>query len=169
MQSETRSTTVMDETWLRRAFVLAETAVAAGDQAFGSLLVDAHGSVLLEAGNEVVASGDRTAHAELLICRRASVLWSREALAGSTLYTSTEPCVMCTGAIAWSGVNRLVFGISQAQMNAVFTHGRPRFSVPQSCAHLLKDVQPPLEVVGPLLEDEGARAHALWESLHPGE
>jgi tRNA(Arg) A34 adenosine deaminase TadA len=147
---------------------LAESAVAAGDQAFAALLVNTEGSLLLEAANEVVVSGDRTAHAELLVCRRASVLWQREALAGSTLYSSTEPCVMCTGAIAWSGVTRLVFGVSQARMNAMFPIGRPRFSVPISSAHLQRDVEPPLEVVGPLLEEEGARAHALWETVNPG-
>ena len=157
-----------DERWLRHAFTLAARAVAAGDYAFGAALVGADGAVLAEAEQTLVRTGDWLAHAELVVLREASSTWTREQLAGATLYSSTEPCPMCTGAIGWS-VNRLVFGLSQAAMYRIFRDEQdpPRFTRPWNCRTVLDHLSPPMEVVGPLLESEAAAIHRTWPGSKP--
>jgi tRNA(Arg) A34 adenosine deaminase TadA len=101
----------VDRHWLERAVALAWEARERGDHPFGALLVTGDGSVL-EARNSVVSGADPTGHAETNLVRLAGKL-DREALAGSALYTSTEPCAMCAGAIYWSGIGRVVFALSE--------------------------------------------------------
>lgn len=117
--------------------------------------------------NERVRSNDSTAHAELLACRFVAKHYSRTFLAACTLYSSTEPCLMCAGAIAWSGIGRLVFGVSARSMNALAPPGFvPRFPDPWPAAELLARAAPPVLVEGPLLEQEGLVAHVrAWELL----
>ena len=100
-----------DEALLRRAFDVARRSRAAGDHPFGSVLADGEGRVLMEQGNGYTSEGDdRTAHAERLLASRAARANDLEFLARCTLYTSTEPCVMCAGAIYWAGIGRVVYG-----------------------------------------------------------
>ena len=149
-----------DERWLRYTIQLAEASVDAGDHAFGAVLVDADGTLLLESGQTVETRRERLGHAELNVLLEAGRRWTLEELAGCTLYSSTEPCPMCTGAIAWS-VNRLVYGISQARMYELWPSelSPPRFIEPWNCRTLLERLHPPMEVIGPLLEDEAAAGH----------
>jgi tRNA(Arg) A34 adenosine deaminase TadA len=145
-----------DERWLRRAIWLAENS---GDQPFGAVLVGPDGTAWLESGQTVESRGERLGHAELNVLLEAGQRWTLAESAACTLYSSTEPCPMCTGAIAWS-VNRLTYGLSQARMYELWPADvRPRFSEPWSCRTLLERLHPPMEVIGPMLEDEAAVAH----------
>jgi tRNA(Arg) A34 adenosine deaminase TadA len=149
-----------DEHWLRRAIRLAEASVDAGDQPFGAILVGPRGELLLESAQTVEARGERLGHAELNVLLEAGRRWPLDELATCTLYSSTEPCAMCTGAIAWS-VGRLVYGISQARMYELLApETRPRFIEPWRCRGLLEHLHPPMEVVGPLLEEEAVGPHS---------
>ena len=151
-----------DERWLRYAIELSRRAVEAGDTAFGAVLVDADGTVLVEAMQTVVRSGNWLEHAEMNALQEAARRWTRLELAGATLYSSTEPCPMCTGALGWS-LNRLVYGLSQAEMYRVFlADSPPRFVDPWNCRGLLERLRSPMEVVGPMLEAEAAEPHRLW-------
>jgi tRNA(Arg) A34 adenosine deaminase TadA len=111
------SITAVDAAYLERAIALAWVARNRGDHPFGSLLVTPEGTVL-EAENTVVTESDPTGHAETNLVRLSGRL-SAAVLAGSTLYTSTEPCAMCAGAIYWSGVGRVVFALSGADLAAM--------------------------------------------------
>ena len=104
----------MDREFLERAVELAWVARRRGDHPFGALLVTPDGPVL-EAGNTVVTGADPTGHAETNLIRLAGSL-DRATRAGSALYTSTEPCAMCAGAIYWSGVGRVVFALSETDL-----------------------------------------------------
>ncbi|MEV6344273.1 nucleoside deaminase [Actinoplanes sp. NPDC051851] len=106
--------TAADEAYLERAVALAWEARRGGNHPFGSLLVTADGTVI-EARNTVVTESDPTGHAETNLVRLAGRL-DRATLAGSTLYTSTEPCAMCAGAIYWSGIGRVAFALSEADL-----------------------------------------------------
>jgi tRNA(Arg) A34 adenosine deaminase TadA len=106
--------TADEESRLERAVALAWDARNRGDHPFGALLVTPEGEVL-EALNSVVTAADPTGHAETNLVRLAARL-DRAVLAGSTLYTSTEPCAMCSGAIYWSGIGRVVFALSEADL-----------------------------------------------------
>ncbi|GIE95795.1 nucleoside deaminase [Paractinoplanes rishiriensis] len=108
-----------DEAHLQRAVALAWEARELGDHPFGSLLVTP-GGVVLEARNTVVTQDDPTGHAETNLVRLAGRL-DRGELEGSSLYTSTEPCAMCAGAIYWSGIGRVVFALSEAELAGMVT------------------------------------------------
>ncbi len=142
--------TDIDHEWVRFTFRLAEATVAAGDQPFAAVLVGPDGALLIEGRQTRATTNDCTAHAEMNVLRGASPRWDWEFLERCTLYSSTEPCLMCTGAFAWSGIGRLVFGVSQARMYAEFAGAwEPRFRAANSCREPLADLQPPVVVDGP--------------------
>lgn len=75
---------------------------------FGAVIVR-DGEVLARARNEVLATHDPTAHAEVQAIRAACRRLDSHDLAGATLYASCEPCPMCLGAVYWAGIERVVF------------------------------------------------------------
>ena len=155
-----------DLAWLRHAFMLADRSVAGGDLPYGAILVGPGGDALIEATNTRVTMGDATGHAELSIVRSASKHWPREFLSACTLYTSGEPCPMCAGGFGWSGIGRLVFGLSTSAERALgLSHAAPRFRDPALARAILQNLDPPIEVVGPLLEEEATAPHVRWAAL----
>ncbi|MBT0773196.1 nucleoside deaminase [Kineosporia sp. J2-2] len=111
------SVTPQDISYLERAVALAWEARERGDHPFGALLVTP-GEEVVEARNSVVTGSDPTGHAESNLVRLAGRL-DRGALSRGTLYTSTEPCAMCAGAIYWSGIGRVVFALSEAELGTL--------------------------------------------------
>jgi tRNA(Arg) A34 adenosine deaminase TadA len=109
--------TTDDEHFLRRAIELAAMGRAAGEAPFGSLLVGPDGAVLAEDHNTVLTDGDITAHPELKLARWAARALDPSAAAATTMYTSCQPCGMCTGAIDRSGLGRVVFALSNQQLS----------------------------------------------------
>jgi len=105
-----------DERHLLHAVDLAVTARASGDAPFGSLLVSADGTVLAEERNTVLSDNDITAHPELKLARWAAQHLATTTAATTTMYTSCQPCEMCTGALARSGLGRVVYALSNAQL-----------------------------------------------------
>jgi len=108
-----------DELFLRRAIELAATGRAAGDAPFGSLLVGPDGGVLAEDHNTVLSDDDITAHPELKLARWAARELDPGTAAATTMYTSCQPCGMCTGAIERSGLGRVVFALSSEQLSTL--------------------------------------------------
>ena len=108
--------TEADERHLRRAIELAAAARAAGDMPFGSLLAGPAGEVLAEDRNTVVTEQDITAHPELKLARWAARQLDRDVARQVTMYRSCQPCPMCRGAIARSGLGRVVFALSGEQL-----------------------------------------------------
>ncbi|MFU8871570.1 nucleoside deaminase [Micromonospora sp. SL4-19] len=111
--------TETDERHLRLAIALAAVARDAGDGPFGSLLVDADGRVLAEEVNTERSDDDITAHPELKLARWAARHLSADAAAVATMYTSCQPCGMCTTAIERSGLGRVVYALSTEQLLAL--------------------------------------------------
>ena len=109
--------TEADERHVRRAVELAGAARAAGDMPYGSLLVGPTGDVLAEDRNTVVTEQDITAHPELKLARWAGRQLDANAARQTTMYTSCQPCPMCTGAIARSGLGRVAFALSSEQLH----------------------------------------------------
>ncbi|WP_022923261.1 nucleoside deaminase [Serinicoccus marinus] len=106
-----------DRIHLTRAVELAQAALEAGDDPFGSVLVSPQGEVLLEDHNHV-GGGDHTQHPELAIARWAAQHLSPPDRAESTVYTSGEHCPMCAAAHGWVGLGRIVYASSTAQLTA---------------------------------------------------
>lgn len=105
-----------DERFLRRALELASTARAAGDQPYGSLLVGPDGRVLAEDRNTVVTESNITAHPELKLAVWAARELDDTTAGATTMYTSCQPCGMCTSAIERSGLGRVMYALSTEQL-----------------------------------------------------
>jgi tRNA(Arg) A34 adenosine deaminase TadA len=101
---------------LRRCVELAREAVEAGDEPFGSVLVDAGGHVLAEDRNRINTTGDGTRHPEFTLARWAAENMAPEARASATVYTSGEHCPMCAAAHGWVGLGRIVYASSSEQL-----------------------------------------------------
>jgi len=133
----------IDESHLRRAIELARLARNSGDAPFGSLLVDQSGAVVMEAHNTVLSEGDISAHPEFKIACWVARQMSADAAAKATLFTSCQPCEMCSGAIDRSGIGRVVFALSEAQLNEVRGNaGYPK--VPQFGPYLYEAAAAPV-------------------------
>ena len=102
--------------YLRRANEVALCAREKGNTPFGAILVDDKGEILMEQGNAESDLHDATAHAELTLASRASRAYDKEFLQKCTLYTTCEPCPMCSGGIYWANIGRLVFGITEEKL-----------------------------------------------------
>jgi tRNA(Arg) A34 adenosine deaminase TadA len=146
---------------LARAVALARDARERGDHPFGALLVTADGRVV-EALNSVNTENDPTGHAETNLVRLAASSVEVEALASSTLFTSTEPCAMCAGAIYWSGIGRVVFALSeQGLAELVGDADEPTLDLP--CREVFARGGRPIEVIGPVdLPDAVAVHEGFW-------
>lgn len=152
----------IDLSLLRTAIALAARAREHGNHPFGALLADENGNILLEAENTVNTENDASGHAETNLVRLASKQFPVEVLAKSTLYTSTEPCPMCAGAIFWSGIGRVVYALSEDGLYAL-TGDSPE-SLKLACREVFARGGRPIEVLGPLLEEEAAKVHAgFWD------
>lgn len=103
--------------YLRRCVELAREALEAGDEPFGSILVDAHGAIRAEDRNRV-AGGDQTRHPEFELARWAANNMTPAERAGATVYTSGEHCPMCAAAHGWVGLGRIVYAVSSQQLRA---------------------------------------------------
>ncbi|HEU5098964.1 MAG TPA: nucleoside deaminase [Roseiflexaceae bacterium] len=141
--------TATDEYFLRQAIAQAWAARRAGEEPIGAVLV-LDGMVVAEAHNRDIARSDPTQHAELILISEYCRAEQRLALDGFTLYTSAEPCVMCSGAIKWARISRVVFSVSQAMLQQ---HSGGRLK--PSCASIINSGYRQIEIVGPLLAEEG--------------
>jgi tRNA(adenine34) deaminase len=103
---------------MRRALAVAAAAEATGDVPIGAVIVDAAGRELAAACNAREATGDPTAHAEVLALRAAAEVVGEWRLSGTTLVVTVEPCTMCAGAIGLARVERVVFGAWEPKTGA---------------------------------------------------
>ena len=143
---------------MREVFAIARRARAHGNRPFGAMLVAGNGAVLAMAETSQITDEQVLAHAEMNLLHRAVRNFTPDVLATSTLYTSAEPCAMCAGAIFWSGVGRLVYGLSGDRLHQLSGFS-PQMLV-SSAREVLAKAGRNVEVVGPLLEKE---AEALFD------
>ncbi|MGW4467089.1 nucleoside deaminase [Micromonospora sp. NPDC004704] len=133
-----------DKRHLHRAIELAAEARTGGNPPFGSLLVGPDGAVLAEERNTSLTDADITAHPELKLARWAARELAPDTAAGTTMYTSCQPCNMCTGAIERSGLGRVVYALSNEQLLALKPSGGFP-SVPHEGPALLDEARIPVE------------------------
>ncbi len=156
--------TAEDRIYMARAYELARYAVTHGGGPFGALLVK-DGKILAEFSNCVHSTGDITKHAETGLISTFSPKIDRETFAKATLYTSTEPCAMCCGAVCFSGIGRVVYGASEAPFIQVM--GLPPDPNPLASHEILRRIAPKTKVLGPLMEAEGLKIHEDYWPVHP--
>jgi len=142
---------------IRRTIELARLARSRGNHPFGALLALDDG-IVLEAGNTVGTGHNPTHHAELNLVQRAFAELRPDVVCRTTLYTSTEPCPMCTGAIFWAGIRKLVFSVSATRLADITGDTFCR-----SSRLLFDNARDKTLVVGPVLEEEGLAVHqGFW-------
>jgi tRNA(Arg) A34 adenosine deaminase TadA len=156
--------TAEDRVYMARAYELAKYAVTHGGGPFGALLVK-DGKILAEFSNCVHSTGDVTKHAETGLISAFSPKIDRETFSKSTLYTSTEPCAMCCGAICFAGIGRVVYGTSEAPFEQVM--GLPPDPNPLTSHEILGRIAPKVKVLGPLMEAQGLSIHEEYWPVHP--
>ncbi|MDR2259234.1 MAG: nucleoside deaminase [Treponema sp.] len=129
---------------------IARRAKLKGNHPFGCLLADKEGNILLEGENTVVTEHNDCGHAETNLMIAASKKYGRDFLAGCSIYSTGEPCAMCTGAIYWANVRRIVIGFSERDLLAMTGADpeNPTFNLP--CREILARGQKDFEIVGPV-------------------
>ncbi len=115
-----------DTELLRMAIDLAATAGREGDLPYGSLLVEPGGEILAREHNTMLSTGDITAHPELKLARWAAQTFTPEECRNITMYTSCQPCTMCSPVIARARLGRVVFALSADQLHDLQPADLPR-------------------------------------------
>ena len=148
--------------FIQKAIDLALQAREKGNHPFGALLV-LDEAVQLTAENKVNTDHDVTSHAELNLVSSATRRFSPEALAKMILYTSTEPCAMCAGAIYWAGIRTVVYGCSAESLGEI---AGASFVIP--CRELFARGREETNVVGPVMEETAVMVHyGFWDVDQP--
>ncbi len=148
--------------FMQKAIDLAIQASEKGNHPFGALLV-LDEEVQLMAENKVNTDHDVTSHAELNLVSLATKRFSPEALAKMVLYTSTEPCAMCAGAIYWAGIRTVVYGCSAESFGEI---AGGTFVIP--CREIFDRGQEKTIVVGPVMEETAVKVHhGFWGVNQP--
>ena len=145
-----------DIEFIRRAIALAEASIEAGGGPFGAVVVH-QGAVIGEGSNQVTASHDPTAHAEVEAIRNACKKLGGFSLENCTIYTSCEPCPMCLGAIYWARLDRIVYANDRHDAAAIGFDDR----------HIYEQLAKPIESqaipVRRLLSDEAKATFDAWQ------
>ncbi len=143
-----------NESYIRRCIELSINAQEKGNMPFGALLVNEDGEIILEQENIEVTDSICTGHAETQLMVKGSKKYDKDFLWNCTLYTIAEPCVMCSGAIYWGNVGRVVYGISERRLLSLTGSNElnPTFDLP--CREVFAKGQKDIEVIGPISEVE---------------
>ncbi|GAC1370434.1 MAG: tRNA adenosine(34) deaminase TadA [Candidatus Saccharimonadales bacterium] len=136
---------------MKLALEQAEVSKAHGEYPFGAVLVH-DGKVLVRAENGEHRKADVTAHAEMMAISEACWKLGRRDLSDCTIYSSAEPCPMCSAAIFQSNIPRVVFGLYRDDLPHLFRRRKIRI------AQLAEDWDYEPEVVGGILREEAVQA-----------
>ncbi len=153
---------------LKRAIGIARKARSEGNHPFGALLASSSGEVLLTAGNTVNTDRDVTGHAEINLVRLASPVFDEAALTRCTLYSSTEPCAMCAGAIYWSGIGRVVYALAETALYEMTGANPANPTMRLGVREVFQAGQREIVVDGPFELAEATAVHdGFWGPSHP--
>jgi tRNA(adenine34) deaminase len=163
--SEPTTLSERDALYMGQAIAWSQTARERGNRPFGAVIVSADGKVLTEAYANSVETGDCTGHAETNAVSQASRSVSREILQSATLYSSAEPCVMCAGAIFWSGIGRVIFGIDAVSLRVFRGERAEQRDVELSCRDVFAASPHAIECIGPVMGAEASVPHqGFWKT-----
>ena len=142
---------------LRKVNLLAAEAKNNGKHPFAAVLLaeDTH-SILLSACNVSTVK-----HAETELVRKAAEIYDSEFLWRCTLVTNFEPCAMCTGAIYWANVGRIVYGVSETDLIKLTGAHKENPTLKMPCREIIKAGSKRIKVLGPYdcVQDEILELH----------
>lgn len=143
-------TTGIHHELMRRCLELARQAREQGNTPVGSLVVLAD-RIIGEGIEQVPSGNDPTGHAEILACREAIKTLGTRNLDGAVLYSTAEPCLMCSYVIRQSGIAQVVYGLETPMI------GGATSSLPILTAAVLNDWKPAPHILGGVLAEECRR------------
>lgn len=132
--------------FMKQALKCAKKALLLDEVPIGALIVK-DGKIIAKGYNKSINSTDTTAHAEIVAVRKACKKLNNYRLNGCTVYVTIEPCAMCTGALIWARVKKIVFGAYDIKAGACGSV----FNIPSE-----KKLNHKIEVSGGLLQEECA-------------
>lgn len=139
---------------IRATYALAHQSMLAGGRPFAAMIA-IRGELRIQIADAVLQNGDPTAHPEIESIRAFVRRFNQQELRKGVMYASAEPCPMCAGAIHYSGIGRLVFGVSRERLDEIVSSQRLRKKKHYRDCRLIIGDGGITEVVGPTLEDEG--------------
>lgn len=153
------------EFYLRRAIEISRQSREMGNTPFGCVIVDKEGNIIVEQTNVEFTDHKCTGHAETQAMERASLQYSKEFLWDCTLYTTVEPCAMCSGAMYWGNLGRVVYGMEEVDLLRMTgsDEKNPTFDLP--CREIFAKGQKDIQVIGPfpeLVEEIAAVHEGYW-------
>ena len=152
--------TEQDHRLLQRAVSVSAEARSNGNMPFGAILADPTGKILLEAENTGVTEANTLFHAETNLMHMAVSSLSLEQIANATLYTSCEPCAMCSGAMYWGGINRMVYAMGEDDLlELTGLHPDNPTMTGVGCRTILNSGQRQIDVSGPHMINEASAVH----------
>ncbi|MCP4177309.1 MAG: nucleoside deaminase [bacterium] len=154
------------EKYIKRTLELSLAAIKNGNNPFGALLINKNGDILLEQENIERTTKDCTGHAETALMREASMKYSKDFLWDCTLITVAEPCAMCSGAIYWGNVGKVVYGLRESTLLKLTCDNPLNPTMSLNCEQVLQAGQKNIKVVGPMMEKEIIEAvKDYWQQL----
>lgn len=133
--------------FMKIALEEAEAAADRGEVPVGAVLVSPEGQIIAQSGNRTEELADPTAHAEMLVIRKAAAILRSPRLVDCDLYVTLEPCAMCAAAISFARIHKIVFGAYDPKGGGI-EHG-PRFFAQPTCHHAP-------EVIGGMAESKAS-------------
>jgi tRNA(Arg) A34 adenosine deaminase TadA len=163
---EQRTVMKSDIEFLKLTVELSKRSRSEGNHPFGAILVDPDGGVIEQAMNSFPV--DRgPGHAEANLARAVARKYEPEFLRRCTLYTSVEPCSMCSGTIYWASIGAVVFGLSERRLGELTGDNPENRTQDLPCREIFKAGRWQVEVRGPFpeVEDEVLEPHlGFWNS-----
>ncbi len=133
-----------DEKYMQQALIEAHKAYKMQEVPVGAVIV-INNQIIARAHNQVELLSDSTAHAEILAITTAFNFLSSKYLPNATLYVTLEPCLMCSGALYWSKIGRIVYGADDKKNGY------------KKCCGANNPYHPKTELNGGILKDECAK------------
>jgi tRNA(adenine34) deaminase len=144
-----------DLLFISNALHIARDASQDGSGAPIGCVIELDGGIIGAGKNDVESTKDLTAHAEIVAIRQASAFLGRSRFEGSTMYSTLQPCGMCTMAAIWAGVSRIVYGAERHQVHEMYFENR-NLDIMDFVRDAFKD---DLTVSGGLLADQCAELY----------
>ena len=170
-----------DSYYMRLAIAVARVGISKGNSPFGAVIVDLNGNTIAYGHNQVIETGDPSAHAEIITIRKATKSLSNIShdvidmqgdivghislknlfLQDYTLYSTTESCLMCWGAAHWARIKKIVYGVS---LNIAAQYG---FNELKIYNKQLKEITgSKIEIIDGILEKENMRLFEDWKKTN---
>ncbi|KAK4542697.1 hypothetical protein LTR36_006269 [Oleoguttula mirabilis] len=154
---------------LEACLIIQQRAVDMGKQPFAAVLLGPDNETVLLTHSNL----DHVNHAESSLVRLAAAHYTQEYLWTCTLYTTWEPCAMCTATAYWANIGRIVYAASEERLAELTGQGNEKnMTMSISCRKVLEGSQKNIDIIGPVasMEDRVVlESDVYWRPLREAE